>query len=395
MTPDTGGSAIGAGWFPDPAGSAWFRWWDGAVWTEHFIDPATGAPPRVTGQAVVSEAPLTRRELRDQQSDLNADARATTAPIAVVRNVEQAPPLEPTAAPASRFGDLLQGQQPQQPPPTAPFAPTLDGPAFGQSWNTVPPPRLEDAYFPAREQPYVPIMDPPTTTAEVAPAAVSTVPIWLYAILPVLHVAAAWFVVEKLKISDLGGLRWAIIAGPIVIYLILALVDRRVLQARGHEHLVSILLAILPPFYIGLRAARMGARAVAPAIVWFVLQAAGIAVLVSLFPGVITQLTAADVASPAITRPIPTASTHVLTAAERAKLLTPEGMAAELKSEFVSRGVALTSVTCPPLANTTQGTQVTCLGVLSGGKLDIVVAVDNVTTLAAFDVISSQPHQGD
>ncbi len=265
---------------------------------------------------------------------------------------------------------------------------------------------MEDAYFPPREQPYLPPHDPfyepmvnPRTTVpqaaqEVAPGAVSTVAIWLYAVLPILHVALAWFVVEKLKLTDLGALRWAIIAGPIVIYLILAAVDRRRLLARGHVYLASALLAILPPLYLGIRAARMGARAVAPAIVWVLLQAAGIAVLVSLFPGVITQLTAADISTAPTIQPLPTADTHVLTPAERATLLTPAGMAAGLKSEFASKGVALTSVTCPALANTTDGTQVICLGVLPISKLDILVSVDNVNTLAAFDIISSVPHQG-
>ena len=35
---------VAPGWYPDPAGTPRTRWWDGAQWTEHFYDPATGLP---------------------------------------------------------------------------------------------------------------------------------------------------------------------------------------------------------------------------------------------------------------------------------------------------------------------------------------------------------------
>ena len=33
-----------AGWYADPAGSSWWRWWDGHQWTAHVAPPAPSAP---------------------------------------------------------------------------------------------------------------------------------------------------------------------------------------------------------------------------------------------------------------------------------------------------------------------------------------------------------------
>jgi hypothetical protein len=45
-------SEAAAGWYPDPAGGAMHRWWDGAQWTGS-TSPATGAPVYRDSPAVV------------------------------------------------------------------------------------------------------------------------------------------------------------------------------------------------------------------------------------------------------------------------------------------------------------------------------------------------------
>lgn len=41
---NTSGPTTPAGWYPDPAGSANLRWWDGSAWTAHLAPPPTPAP---------------------------------------------------------------------------------------------------------------------------------------------------------------------------------------------------------------------------------------------------------------------------------------------------------------------------------------------------------------
>lgn len=45
--------SVPAGWYPDPAGSARQRWWDGLQWTEHFQEAYT---PAVAGGALTAPA---------------------------------------------------------------------------------------------------------------------------------------------------------------------------------------------------------------------------------------------------------------------------------------------------------------------------------------------------
>lgn len=51
---NTSGPTTPAGWYPDPAGSANLRWWDGSAWTAHLAPPPIPAPAPVY-QAAASQ----------------------------------------------------------------------------------------------------------------------------------------------------------------------------------------------------------------------------------------------------------------------------------------------------------------------------------------------------
>ena len=54
------GPLPGAGWYPDPRRQAAYRWWDGAMWSEHVWSPAPG--PHMWS---APGGPARRRPLRD------------------------------------------------------------------------------------------------------------------------------------------------------------------------------------------------------------------------------------------------------------------------------------------------------------------------------------------
>jgi Protein of unknown function (DUF2510) len=57
---NTSGSTTPAGWYPDPAGSANLRWWDGSTWTAHLAPPPTPAPAPAPAPTPAYQASVTQ-----------------------------------------------------------------------------------------------------------------------------------------------------------------------------------------------------------------------------------------------------------------------------------------------------------------------------------------------
>lgn len=378
------------------------------------VEPAAVAPEltaRETERTVVAEdssQPLTRRELRERASVGVAPVAIDTALEAAVDSPIESPVEPPTVTePAAAavpeltpFEQLMAASAPEASAPESVTAESfsaqsansdsyftsVDG-GNSQPWIPAAAPQANDVYpLQHDDAGYEPMVRtrPPVDAAQDVPIGTSsTTAIWIYAALPVLHFALAWFVYERLKPVDDTGIRWVVLLGPILIYLILAAIDRSRLVAHGHTRAPSPLLALIPPLYIGIRAARLGLGAVIPAVVWLVLQAAVIAAMVMFFPALTAQLTSAESAVPTTTA-TPQA---VLTPAQRAEQLTPTGMAAKIISDFAAKNITFTSVTCPVMPNVFDGAQTVCVAKLAGGTENLNVSVTASSPYTAFAVV--------
>ena len=196
-------------------------------------------------------------------------------------------PLPGSTVPAPSFADFVTG-----PGPIAPVATPAN------AWAATPAPSTSPsgaAGFPFAldDGPGGSPMGRRTTApmaAELPDAGVTTWAVWLFAALPVLHLALVWLVFGMLRPSDAGILRWVVLLGPIIVYLVLAGLDRAMLVRDGRRDAAPVAYAIVPPLYLAIRVVRMGVAAVPPLLVWVVLQAAVIAALAFALPQVWSAL---------------------------------------------------------------------------------------------------------
>ncbi len=144
MTDTTGGMPP-AGWYPDPYGQPFERWWDGTGWTEHTNTPAAPVAPEPTPVAPVVPEPVAYEPVAAQP--------LAAEPVAPEPVAYEPPPLEePPAATADPFAGFVSPAEP------APYqAPAYEAPAFEQ-------PAYDAAGFEPR--PYT----PPTQGYESEPA---------------------------------------------------------------------------------------------------------------------------------------------------------------------------------------------------------------------------------
>ncbi|MEC5169856.1 DUF2510 domain-containing protein [Glaciihabitans sp. GrIS 2.15] len=215
----------------------------------------------------------------------------------------------------------------------------------------------------------------------------TTAAVWILALLPVVHAAAVWLV---LGLLDLGGspvIRYLVLGAPLLLSPMLAFLDRRVLRGRGFPRTAPAALALVPPLYLLVRAIRVGAAGVVPLLLWLLLQTAAISFIVLQLPSVfaLVSLTAPVAATPAVVSGGP------ITGAQRAAELTPSGMAAELTRQTLAKKLTFSSISCPPLPVTLDGTAVSCVGTLASVKVTLNVVIDSTLPNSAFALVSEAP----
>jgi hypothetical protein len=441
-------AVIAAGWYADPMGSEQARWWDGSAWTAELSTEARAESGAVAGLAALAActdaaAPLSRRQLRERIGPLTSasiliDAPAPTSPeptpvesgarspfealfesslaeraSAESPVVSAAPFFDPTAlhgpvvtrpwigasAPlvpaASAPMPVAVQQAPTGPPPAfvAPPLPDFAPPRFtgGALGFSLPPDPFaaSSSAIEARPTPFVALAPVAMVTPRMPAisAGSTTTVVWLFALLPVVHAAALWL---ALGLLDLGGnpvIRYSVVGAPLFLSLLLAFIDGRVLRDRGFLRTASAVFALVPPVYLLVRAVRVGAAGVVPLLIWLLLQIAAFSFIVLQLPAVFTFVPFPTSAPAA---PVVVASGPI-TKSQRAIQLTPTGMAAELTRQALAKKLTFSSISCPPIPATTDGTAVSCVGTLASVRMTLNVVIDSTLPNSAFALMSEAP----
>ena len=409
-------SLIAAGWYADPMGSLRSRWWDGNAWTvelsvEALAEPAAAAAAAETvagvpfievpvlGNPAVDipiSAPLSRRDLRGLVGPL------TTGPVQLDTSAEAAPVTAATPTLSASLSATVAGIETGT---LSPFealfessaveresaeaaTPTFSSPAFG---FTLPPdPFATPSVALAAELQAVPLASVPlpVPSAIIAPAARSTTAaVWLFTLLPAVHASLVWFELVWLGLGSDRLVLYSVVGAPLFLYLVFAVADRQLLRSRGFERTAPVVLALVPPIYLLVRAIRVGAAGVVPLLLWLLLQITACSFLLIQFPAFFAEISltpAADSAPSAVL-------SGPITDAQRAAELTPSGMAAELTRQARAKNLTFSSISCPPIPVTLDGTAVTCVGTLASVKMNLNVVIDSKLPNSAFVLVSEAP----
>lgn len=271
-------------------------------------------------------------------------------------------------------------------PPVAPVAAPVEPVPETLSYFSHPPP-LEESSMRAA---YVPLSRLATVgRIDAAPEQVrsaDTAAIWLLTLLPLVLLTELVVPLDNKPLTIVT--RLAIVAIFIALSVGLAAWDRSQLLQRGYHSSPPAILAVIPPFHVLARLISVGARGLIAGFVGLLVQTAVAIALSTVLGAVLASIgsTAPDVVPDGLVPPF--------TAAERAALLTPEGMAAKILFDSENSSPRYTAVQCERLPATTPGSVTTCTGEATIASYDIQVQVAPTSEEVPFTVVSVSPTVG-
>lgn len=330
---------VPAGWYPDPLGLPQLRWWDNHAWTEHTSDARQPMVAQETVTAKLAYADDDEFLTRDVREELNTDFGGsqivTDTPLAVadpVLSLEAAPAVQaraeeelvspglkfaqehyiedaPQSAPfllETSYDDLLgvpiNPADAQQATPRLTFEPaaafTVDpnaaaGAGTFTTTNFDPSSFGNFTYTPSviQEQ-----SQPLTRRAVMAEngLSINTGPVWIIAMMPVIMlVLALLFLLAGEAGRDSTLFAGIILGGSYLATVILAVIDRSMLNGMGHTRTANWDWAFLgAPVYLIARMAnvvRETGRGLRPFLTWSALTIVLIGAAVAV-PGIVMAL---------------------------------------------------------------------------------------------------------
>jgi hypothetical protein len=327
---------VPAGWYPDPLGLPQLRWWDNHAWTEHTSDArqpmvaqeTVTTNPRLTYADDLAYADdldtgthqvhnldedladgMTRRERRERErleTDGAAAATGGTAgyadPLLSLEAPAREEAVEEEPSPAARFAESHVMDD-------APTSPAYDlgvryDDLLGEPLGEPTGPRSAFAHVSESATSFVPDPAPEPmyagyagrVTAQVTEEEIdtSTGPAWVLTLIPVYTLMAGLLLLLSGLTLRPIALAIALLYGvPHVVGIVLAILDQRILRARGMDRPASWLWSILgAPFYLIARltrTVRVSGQGFAPLLTFLTLGAVSVGAALAA-PGLIIQL---------------------------------------------------------------------------------------------------------
>lgn len=276
MTQDSSSSTI-AGWYGDPSDASRLRWWDGSAWTTETRRHPPAAAPRAivaesaeaatTGVRAAETPALTRRELRAREAAAQ-DAASVPPTVGDAASAARIPAPVPVPVPAP----VARQSAPSTAAATATTA-LLDRGAVTSAFR-------DETGFVRVATPTAPV----SIFTPRRPTRVHTFSVWLLALLPLPWAAGVHALTRMMPADEVWTMRASAVGVFVVLSLVCAFRDGRVLRAGRHSETASPGWVLLTPLvFLVVRTVKVnletGMRGSGPVLVWLTSMTGAVAII--------------------------------------------------------------------------------------------------------------------